>query len=460
MKKTLLTLILMLVIGLTTFAQLTGIKTIPGDYPTLAAAITALNTSGAGSGGVTFNIAAGYTESFTSPTAGRITTLSGSLANPIVFQKSGTGSNPIITSGSGTGLTDAIIAITGCDYVTFDGINIKDKITNVSANAKMERGFAILKNSATDGSQNITIKNCTVTLDKVYDFTIGIYSNNHTVTTTDQLIVTAFSGTNSNLKIYSNTLTNCYSGIYLAGYNDASAPYNYYDQNNEVGLDGGNIINNVAGQTNPGYGIYTIYQNNLKVANNIVTSTMGGVAGTAVPYGICLKDAMNASYDLYNNFVSMQYSGDPYSEFDGIYSNMGGSGTSNTVNIYNNTVTGCTYPTVTGGWIYYMQLLNLGVTTNVYGNVVSNNTTGSTSLAATGRINYLWCNKTNNAQGPMQMYNNSVTGNTRYSNANVGQSQYYLAAGGNGTTLDCHNNLIDNNVANADHAYLRTLYWL
>ncbi len=309
MKKTLFTLSIALIFIASSYAQLTGVKTIPGDYPTLAAAITALNSSGVGTGGVTFNIAAGYTETFTSPTAGRITTLSGSASNPIVFQKTGTGNNPLITSGTGVATIDAIIAIGGCDYVTFDGIDVKDKTTNFTANAKMEWGFAILKNSVTDGSQNITIKNCTVTLDKNYDYTKGIYVNNHTLTSASQMTITAFSGTNSNLKIFNNTLTNCYTGIYLKGYNHTSAPYAYYDQNNEIGADGGNIITNVAGQTDPGYGIYTIYQNNLKVANNNITSTMGGLAQPAVPYGIFLSDALNASFDLYNNYVSMQFSG-------------------------------------------------------------------------------------------------------------------------------------------------------
>src|SRR6188472_2486725 len=39
--------------------QLTGIKNIPGDYPTLAAAIADLNVQGVGAGGVTLNLLAG-----------------------------------------------------------------------------------------------------------------------------------------------------------------------------------------------------------------------------------------------------------------------------------------------------------------------------------------------------------------------------------------------------------------
>jgi hypothetical protein len=49
------------------FAQLTGRKNIPGDYATLAAAIADWNTQRVGACGVTFNVAAGYTESITAP---------------------------------------------------------------------------------------------------------------------------------------------------------------------------------------------------------------------------------------------------------------------------------------------------------------------------------------------------------------------------------------------------------
>ncbi|MCZ7612663.1 MAG: hypothetical protein M5T52_03740 [Ignavibacteriaceae bacterium] len=55
------------------FAQLSGTKTIPGDYATIEAAINALDTLGVGSGGVTFNVAAGHIETFTSSTSGLIT---------------------------------------------------------------------------------------------------------------------------------------------------------------------------------------------------------------------------------------------------------------------------------------------------------------------------------------------------------------------------------------------------
>lgn len=50
--------------------QVSGSKFIPGNYASVALAILDLNISGVGAGGVTFNVAAGYTE--TAPARARI----------------------------------------------------------------------------------------------------------------------------------------------------------------------------------------------------------------------------------------------------------------------------------------------------------------------------------------------------------------------------------------------------
>jgi len=63
-------------------------------------------------------------------------------------------------------------------------------------------GVAILKSSGSNGSQHITVKNCTIILNKVNMLSKGIYSNNHTSSNEAQLTVNASSGTNSDLKIF------------------------------------------------------------------------------------------------------------------------------------------------------------------------------------------------------------------------------------------------------------------
>ena len=92
------------------FSQLSGTLTIPGSYATITAAIAALNAQGVGSGGVTFNVAAGYTET----ASNLIITATGTAANPIIFQKSGAGSDPLITAAPGVSTTlDGIIILQG-----------------------------------------------------------------------------------------------------------------------------------------------------------------------------------------------------------------------------------------------------------------------------------------------------------------------------------------------------------
>ncbi|MBK7028317.1 MAG: hypothetical protein IPH45_03510 [Bacteroidales bacterium] len=450
MKNNLLILLIALFVSGLSYAQpLTGIKSIPGDYSTVEAAIADLNAQNVGAGGVTFNIAANYVETFTSPSAGSITTLTGSATQPIVFKKSGSGLNPVITAAVGIGTMDAVFTISGCDYVTFDGINVVENPLNTNATSQMEWGFAILKNSESNGSQNITISNCNISLNIAYTATVGIYANNHTVANTTVLPVNSISGTNSNLKIYSNKIDNCYSGISVTGYNDIVAPYTYLDQNNEIGKDGANTITNVAGQTATpavaGYGIYGKAQNNLIVANNIITSTMGG---NGSPSGIYLTSGNNGSYELYGNTVNFQFNGTGTVALNAIFSDMGASASSGTTNIYNNTVSGCTYPTLTTGTVYFMSLTNLGTNVNVYGNNVTNNSTGSASVVATGTIRYLQCQVASTVitTGSFIVHDNVISGNTRTQSIVGGGGTNFLYVGGKASSLNMFNNQVINNV--------------
>ncbi|MBW7951049.1 MAG: hypothetical protein H3C56_00365, partial [Chitinophagaceae bacterium] len=141
----------------TPIPPLVGIKTVGTgkDYSTIEAAIADLNSKKIGTGGVTFKVDAGHTETFSSPTAGLITK-TGTAAKPIIFQKDGVGANPIITSGTGVGSYDGIIILHGTDYITFDGIDVIDNVANVNNTTRMEWGYALLKTSGTNGVSNAT----------------------------------------------------------------------------------------------------------------------------------------------------------------------------------------------------------------------------------------------------------------------------------------------------------------
>ena len=72
----------------TASAQLSGAKAIPGDYATIEAAIADLNAQGVGAGGVTFNVAAGHTETITATLSitatGTAANAAGRIASKIV----------------------------------------------------------------------------------------------------------------------------------------------------------------------------------------------------------------------------------------------------------------------------------------------------------------------------------------------------------------------------------------
>jgi len=392
-----------LVIGISqiAFGQLSGIKNIPGDYASIAAAVAALNSSGVGTGGVTFNVAAGHTETFTSPTDGYITSNTGTSANQIIFQKSGSGANPKITAATGTGTLDAIICFNGVQYITFDGIDVYENPANTTATTQMEWGYALLKASGTQGTQNITIKNATISLAKSNTSTYGIYSNNHTTATTTQLTVTVVSGQNSTNKFYGNSIMNTYGGIYLSGFADGTAPYAYYDQNNDIGSVAGNTFTNFAGGSTTAYVISTAYQNGLIIANNNIN---GGAGTTAALYGIYGGTANNADLTLSGNTVTLESAGTTTYLYAIYNSGIGTSGTGGTINYYNNTVTNNLR---TGGaataYMYCMSILGTA-TTSIHDNVVSGN-----AFTAQGAYTcYLYGIYASNSAPSQTVYNNTV----------------------------------------------------
>ena len=303
-------------------AQLTGTKTIPGDYASLAQAIAALNSQGVGAGGVRFNIAAGYVETLASPGAGAITA-TGTSANPIVFQKSGSGANPLITAGVGTTSLDAIIGLQGSDYVTFTSLDLLDAPGNTTVSTAMEFGYALFRNSNTDGCQHITIQNCTVTLNRSQrpapasstdpGYPIGIYSANSTASSATSLSVTGATaaGTNSNNAFYGNTITNVQSGIVLNSLlnivvnGGVLAAIYYPDQNSDVGGSSaatGNTVANYGGLAVGADGILLTGQDNSNVSYNTITNSVPATNGL---HGIFSYGALSGNYTFRHNTATL-----------------------------------------------------------------------------------------------------------------------------------------------------------
>ena len=221
MKKILMFLVALL-LSYATYAgpPMTGNYSIPADF-TFRQAIDTLNASGVGTGGVTFNVQIGYTETLVGGPL-RLTA-TGTVSNRIIFRKSGDGVNPKITAYTGTKTPgspnqDGIWAFIGSDYVTIDGIDLYDP--NTTNPATMEYGFALFKASASNGCQNDSIKNCFITLSRVnnasgntgtvgpsFEGSKGIMVINATdIADTIALTINSTSGTNSYNIFITNTI--------------------------------------------------------------------------------------------------------------------------------------------------------------------------------------------------------------------------------------------------------------
>lgn len=432
------------------FGQLSGTKTIPGDYASIQAAIAALNAQGVGSGGVTFNVAANYTETFSALNAGLITTTTSSASNPIVFQKSGSGSNPLVTAPlTGVGTADYVFCISGTDYITFDGINVQENSGNTDNTTMMEWAYAIVKASATDGSQNVTIKNCGISLNKANTGTYGIYSNNVTIAApTTQLTVTAVSGRNSNNKFYNNAFSNLYNGIYVYGFADGTSPYTYYDQGNDIGSVTGNTFTNFAGGSSTSYQVYMAYQNNFIIANCNIN---GGAGSTGATYAIYGGTAYNASGSIYGNTISISTSATTGSIY-GIYSSLGTSGTSNTLNIYNNIIQNCSIAAPTTAYLYAIYNAASAYTINLYGNQIINNVFG-------GSYYMYLCYTTSPSGGTANIYNNLIAGNQRTGAGTQSSTSYlYCMYISGSAAINIHDNAIYGNSATGLTSYGAYIY--
>jgi hypothetical protein len=397
----------------TGFSQLSGTKTIDNtiptggnNYQTFTDAFTSLNSSGVGAGGVTFNVTAGQSFNEVPP----VLNATGTISDPIIFQRTGAGADPKITPNVAGTLTtttlgnnaDGIVVLNGGDYITFNGIALDGNSSYTALLDKYEYGYYLKKASATDACKNVTIQNCPITLYHLPTTTVtigcGVFVSN--ISGTAAVTVTAIGGRSENITISGCTITGAYVGVQLRGYN-AATPYDLYDQNNMVS---GNTITNYGGGASTAYGAYAIYQNNISVANNNITSSPSG--HTTTLYGIFMSTGTNSSVNIYGNSVTIT-GGGTTSAIYAINNGMG-AGAAATVNIYNNTVSGCTYPTATTGAMYLVYSTTAPGKCNIYGNTVTNNT-----HTGTGSMYCIY--ESGTVVDSVKIYDNNVNNNTKTS---------------------------------------------
>ena len=438
MKKLISLFIFLFFVGINfnTYAQLTGTKIIPGDYPTVSAAITALNSNGVGSGGVTFNVNPGHSEiasnlviafSINPPTT----------ANPVVFTKNGTiGANPLITAAPGGSTTaDGIIKLSGADFITFNGFELVDPVSN-TGNAMMEWGFALLRASASDGCQNVVISNNYVTLQKINTSSVGIYIANRDIAGTT-VNATGPAGQNSFNQVSGNLITDIYKGITVLSSSTAR------DVDNVIGFS--NQIYNWGGSNVSAEGIRCEGQINVKISGNIIN---GGEGTTNAVVGIIatLFGATGSAPNYEINFNAVTVASSPSSSMThGIRA----LATGDTVHIQSNRVENCNANSNTSAFTAITH--DPTGTTNaafIDNNVVRFNThsgTGTTTLLAGAG---------GGAITSLVLHSNAVFGNQK-----TGASGTMNCIQAADASVECYNNIIYNNlITNTSAATSSFLY--
>jgi hypothetical protein len=361
--------LLVTVSSISLHAQLIGTYSIPGNYSTISSAVTALNSAGVGAGGVTFNVAANHTETLSGAI---VMTATGTAANPVVFQRIGGGANPLITAYTGVsqdaGIPDGIWILKGSDYVTIDGIDLLDPNTE-NTTTMMEFGYGLFCDDTNYGARYNTIKNCVVTLNRYNDSyntltiargSVGILVlNTRPGSAQSQYTSVNDITSNSDNKIYGNTIINCSIGILLRGYN-SDMPYAGVNRGNDVGgtsASTGNHILNYGGgnDVSPAVGIKSYYQWDFNISYNTIDNNTGtGVNHTNVLYGIQTFGAPNTEVPITHNNISLK-SGSVSSNVYGISNRAGDGNISYTININYNRIYECSYSILNSGYFFGIE---------------------------------------------------------------------------------------------------------
>lgn len=404
-------------------AQLTGTVNVPGSYPTLEAAINDLNTQGVGAGGVIVNLLPGNPQ--TAPAGGyaiNLATNNATAANPITLRGNGNTITAFTPQASGQ-FNDALFKIIGEDHVTIDGFVMRENpantTTTAATNNMTEWGVAVLYRTTTDNAQNITIRNNTISLDRNYQNTFGIYANatHSAIAPTTSATATGPDGGNSGLRVQNNGISNVNIGIVVIGPTAAA------DHNQTVEIGGssttGNTISdygttgtfsgyaNVSGTVN---GILVRNTRNYTISHNQVTSSAGGVnsgtlrgifvvAGSTSPTGTLTQS-------IRNNVVSVQ-SGVGGGAVLGIAVESGSSTATSTVEIRDNTLVNSGW-TVAATAAYTGILLGGSATAGPLVTTISDNVFDNLSLTTSGGVTLISNNFTRPANGTITVNGNRI----------------------------------------------------
>jgi hypothetical protein len=462
MKKALV-LLLFIAGVLTNYAQpLTGIKTIPGDFANLTVAVDSLNAKGVGTGGVTFQVSAGLVFNLTANPYALKITATGTAANPIVFEKAGVGANPLLQITGGSGTTDAGIWLDGSDYVTVNGIDIRN--AGASTADYLEYGF-FLSGSATDGCNHNTLKNLTVRMANNQTTAIAIYAVS---------AATSIPGKNTKNTIENITIKNSIRGIQfigLAGFEDignkiqqvtidscgvaGSTAFGINMHYQDSSIITGSVLSNIIGNTM--YVIQMNFSGNFTITEDTLRNLTNGSAGTL--YGIYFPSSFGNNLVKGNVVHSVTSSG---GGINPIFRQIGSSTNHITENIIYN-ISG----SYTGGQVFGIIARDGTAIDYIYRNSVHNLTSagnlgaiGTLYTSAATNTEYIYNNFVYDLKGPATSstymiagyyfiggavkfyYNTAYINYTSTSSTNTSAALYVNPA--NGATLDSRNNILVN----------------
>jgi CSLREA domain-containing protein len=445
-------------------AGLTGLKNVPGDYATLALAITDLNANGVGAGGVTFNVTAAQTApagGYVIGGAGSLVLTSSSAANPITFTGNGnsiTAFNPQTVSA----INDGIIKLIGADFVTIQGFTLQENPANTiigtgATNNATEFGIGLFYVTVTDGAQSNTIQNNTITMNRAYASTFCIFSTTRASSTAvgTTADATTPAGTNSNTKIYSNNLSNTNYAIVFLGSSVSSPQETGTDIGGSSIATGNTITNALTGAgalstyitlTGSDYAIFLNHQINDNVSFNSITSaaltgavTVGGFLknySVVQPTGTITTTINNNTVTITNNPSAAAAGGIVGINNQGLAPLLATA----TMSINSNTVQNCVLggSTSTTNGITAITNLSAPGTLNMTGNTVLNNAITATT-ATTGIMGGI---SNSGAAGTANITNNILRGLA--SSATSGQMQGINSSGAVTTALNVNNNQLGN----------------
>lgn len=427
------------------FAQVSGTVNIPGNYPDLDAAITALNTQGVGAGGATVNINA----SQTCPSLGYqlgSATLNASLSatSPLVIN----GNNNTITAYVGSragnvsnGSNDGMLMLNGVDYTTVQNIIFNDLPTNTTATTAMETAIALYNLNSTpgsaDGCEHIEIKNCTVNFGNFATFGGAFLMLPSIHNGASTIAWTAGSGDiHRNINIHDNNLASIYWGMNLRGATSAASAENVTVSNN--------TITNSGGGSATGYGIYASFIDGLTFTNNTLSGDVLQTGITYLAYGTSLTGDLKAN----NNTLTLQ-SGATTSGTYGMYLSSNGAREVNS-----NTVHFGSFPNITSGIIYALYSFGTPASDNISiemnGNTINNETLPGTS----GTVYLLYNTAAVGTNRDIFINNNTIT---NLSKTNSG-TLYCIYAGTSSSTSVLNNTISNIEVTNNSASGSSSIY--